>query len=240
MNLSISIITIAYNSEKTIKQTIASVNKQNYPHIQHVFVDGSSTDNTLSIINSTTKSNSIVISEPDTGIYNAMNKGINRAIGDYILILNSDDYLASPNTIEEVVKQLKPESLNVGRIKTIRPNGSESIRAYNGKRWQLHYAARIPHPALFISQAQHQEVGTYDESLKIAADHDLILRMLKRYPINSIPITTTIMQPGISQNQQELSFREFRDVSIRHSTPAPIAYTFWILKLLKSRLANQT
>ena len=105
--MKISIITVCYNSSKTIGDTIKSVNNQTYPNIEHIFVDGLSSDDTINIINSNAKRNPIVISDSDNGLYDAMNKGILLATGDIIGILNSDDIYANKNVISNINKQIK-------------------------------------------------------------------------------------------------------------------------------------
>lgn len=236
MTPKISIITACKNSSKTIERTIVSVTRQTYKNTEHIFIDGESEDTTLEIINSHKTNSSKILSEPDSGIYDAMNKGVKLATGDYIFILNSDDYFASDTVLEEVVPYLKPDRLNYGKIEIIRPNGTRIMREYKGNRWQLHYAARIPHPGLFVSQEQHEQIGHYDTSLKVASDHDFILRLAKRYPLNPIPVTINVMEPGTSEILQDQSFMEFRDVSIRHSTPAPLAYFIWCIKVLRMKI----
>jgi len=105
--MKISIITATYNSEATIRDTLESVNAQTYPHIEHIIVDGNSKDNTLEIVKKYGKRVSILISEPDNGIYDAMNKGIRAATGDVIGILNSDDFFTSNDVISAVVSTFK-------------------------------------------------------------------------------------------------------------------------------------
>ena len=96
MDLKISIISVCYNSSKTILDTIRSVNSQSYPNIEHVFIDGLSSDNTLEIVRSNSKKKNVIISEKDSGLYDAINKGILNATGDVIGLLHSDDILSSP------------------------------------------------------------------------------------------------------------------------------------------------
>ncbi len=105
--MKISIITATYNSEATIRDTLESVNAQTYPHIEHIIVDGASKDNTLDLVKKYGKRVSLIISEPDNGIYDAMNKGIRAATGDVIGILNSDDFFTSNDVISAVVSTFK-------------------------------------------------------------------------------------------------------------------------------------
>ena len=104
--MKVSIITTSFNSEKTILETIESVNNQTYSNIEHIFIDGLSTDNTLDIINENSKRSKIIISEKDNGIYDAMNKGILNSSGDIICILNSDDIYYDKNSVEILIDNL--------------------------------------------------------------------------------------------------------------------------------------
>ena len=107
----LSIITVCYNSEKTISRCLESVISQDKSFAEHIIIDGGSTDNTIEIVNSIDVSD-IIISEPDQGIYDAMNKGINAASGKYVLFLNSDDHFASNTVLSQIVDELvsKPET----------------------------------------------------------------------------------------------------------------------------------
>jgi glycosyltransferase len=109
--LLISVVTISFNSSGSISDAIKSVNEQIYPHIEHVFVDGASSDNTLEIINKECMRDKIVISEPDTGIYQALNKGIHLCRGEYIVVLHSDDAFHSKNVLKFIVEKLQSEGL---------------------------------------------------------------------------------------------------------------------------------
>ena len=100
----ISIITVCYNSSATIQDTIASVNQQSYPDIEHVFIDGGSTDRTVEIIRNLSKRNTTIISEKDQGIYDAMNKGLHKAKGEIVTYLNSDDFYYDSDVIATVAK----------------------------------------------------------------------------------------------------------------------------------------
>lgn len=104
--MEISIITVCFNSEKTIEDTIKSVCCQTYKNIEYIIIDGGSTDRTCDIINSYISQISIFVSEPDNGIYDAMNKGLDMATGDYLLFLGSDDHLMSSNIIERVMARI--------------------------------------------------------------------------------------------------------------------------------------
>lgn len=109
----ISIITVCFNSAKYIGDNITSVDGQDYPNIEHIFIDGSSTDNTVSIIKNMVRGNHKLISEPDLGIYNAMNKGIGLASGKYLIFLNSDDMFSDNNIITKYVEIINKKSADI-------------------------------------------------------------------------------------------------------------------------------
>lgn len=189
----VSIITCSYNSEKTIRQTIQSVNSQTYPQIEHIFIDGNSTDETINYIHKESKIKRYVLSEEDEGIYNAMNKGINLASGEIITILNSDDFFSNAYIIEEVVNRFKNDKsleLLYGNVhiiddsmKTNRKWESSSFKKDTFKKgWHP------PHPGMFIKSDIYKAFH-FNEDFKVAADFELMLRLfeienIKTYYLN--------------------------------------------------------
>ena len=132
--MKISIITATYNSASTIKECIESVNAQTYKNIEHIIIDGASKDNTLEIINNLPNRVTKIVSEPDKGIYDAMNKGIKAATGDVIGILNSDDFFTSDNIIEIVVENFKNCDIDAlyGDVHFVNPDDiTKSVRYYS-------------------------------------------------------------------------------------------------------------
>ena len=183
--MKISIITVCYNSEETILSTLNSVISQTYKNIEHIIVDGGSIDRTLDILKNYNFHNKIVISEPDKGIYDAMNKGINIATGEIISILNSDDIYQSPNIISEVIDEItkSPEKeIFLGDVVFFKQsNFSKILRHYSAKnfnREMLLSGIMPPHPASFIKKKTYLENGLYKSSLSIAADFEMFLRLL--------------------------------------------------------------
>jgi len=176
----ISIITVCFNAEHTIEETIRSVIDQSYTHIEYLIIDGQSQDNTLSIINKFSSRISKIISEPDTGIYNAMNKGINLATGNYLLFLNADDHLLSHTVIENYINRIKQNDDNdiyYGDVlvydQTIGRGKVWEAKKVSGK---VLYNSTLPHPSTLYSKSVFEELGGYDESYKISADHEFFLR----------------------------------------------------------------
>ena len=169
--MKISIITVCYNSEKTIEKTILSVASQTYPEIEYIIVDGNSSDGTVSLIKKHKTQIFKWISEPDKGLYDAMNKGVALATGDLIGILNSDDVFNSESVIEEIVDFHKKNVIeaSVGNIIQHKKNG-KIIRLYSSKYWnpdKLKIGFMPPHPSIFFSKCLFENFGNYDLGFKI-------------------------------------------------------------------------
>lgn len=177
-NICVSIITVSYNSAKTIKRTIESVLHQTYKNIEYIIVDGASTDGTVDIVRkfeSDFNGRLIWVSESDHGIYDAMNKGIKMASGDLIGILNSDDYYEL-DAVENMVCALGKEKYQIlyGFMRTLR-NGEEysiAIRTHKDLRNGM-----IAHPACFVTKQTYNDLGMYNTKYKSVADYDFMLRM---------------------------------------------------------------
>lgn len=180
----ISIITVTYNSEKYLRETIESVLKQIDYLFEYIIIDGQSTDKTLTIIQnyiSQFKGKLTYISEPDNGIYDAMNKGIKHAKGEIIGLINSDDFY-TPNALQEIQSILNntPDIDCIYSDAFIINESSqiEYIKKANIK--DLNKGMSLNHPTCFIKKKTYQEIGLYDTKYKIAADYDFALRMKKQ------------------------------------------------------------
>jgi len=220
----VSVVTVSFNSGKTIRRTIESVANQTYDRIEFIVVDGGSTDDTLSIIGEYADVVSCVISEPDQGIYDAMNKGVRAANGEWIHLLNSDDYYAASNAIESAVRVLDPACTNYFWMWRESTDHHRVLQAWKYSRWRLFISAFLPHPSLIVSRAQYDAVGLYDVNFRIAADHDMILRLTARWPGVKHDLALTVMkQGGASSLGLETSLREFRSVTERHGLPRAVA-----------------
>lgn len=183
--MKISIITVCYNSETTIRETIESVIGQTHPGIEYIVVDGASTDSTLSIINEYRKDISILISEPDKGIYDAMNKGVAAASGDFVGILNSDDIFINNNVIEELVSFLQQNPDVDGSYADLvfvkRDNVNIITRKYSSKIFspsKIRFGIMCPHPTFYAKREIFHKLGLYDIDYPIAADFELITRFI--------------------------------------------------------------
>ncbi|WP_433833706.1 glycosyltransferase family 2 protein [Flavobacterium anhuiense] len=205
--MKISIITVCYNSSITIEKTILSVKNQTYKNIEYIIVDGNSKDSTVTIIE---KHNDVIskwISEPDKGLYDAMNKGIAMASGDLIGILNSDDVFNSTFVIEEIVDFHKKNDIDasIGNIVQKKDNG-KIVRLYSSKYWnpdKLRIGFMPPHPSIFFKKELFSKFGVYDLGFKIGADYELITRFFLKNKISwkySSIITTSMLVGGLSSS----------------------------------------
>ena len=169
MHVKFSIITVCYNSERTIRRTIESVLNQTYENIEYIIVDGGSTDSTLEIIAEYETGISKLISEPDDGLYHAMNKGIAISTGTWIHILNSDDYYADEKSVSKAVMLLDSNKTNYFWMLRETIDGTRFLQRWKFNRIMLFLSAYLPHPALIVAREQYEAVGTYDLDYQIAA-----------------------------------------------------------------------
>jgi glycosyltransferase involved in cell wall biosynthesis len=233
----LTVITVCLNSSKTIEQTIKSVVEQTYPNIEYIIVDGGSSDGTKEIIMRYKEHLAQVLIEKDTGVYDAMNKGLRLATGDWIHILNSDDYYASPDILQKAVPLLDPERTNYFLMWREFANGTRDLQAWTYRRWLLYVSAFLPHPGLIVSRKQYEMVGLYGTSYKIAADHDMILRLTEKWAglKHDMPLTV-MLQGGLSGKNLIKSLQEFRTVTERHGLPRIFGAVLYALKRFWWRL----
>jgi glycosyltransferase involved in cell wall biosynthesis len=200
--MKLSIITVCYNSATTIEKTILSVANQTYKNIEYIIVDGNSKDNTIEIIKRNEDKISKWISEPDKGLYDAMNKGIAMATGDLIGILNSDDTFYSNTVVEEVANFHSQNTIEASVGTIVQHKDSEKIvRVYSSKKWnpeKLKIGFMPPHPSIFFKRELFEKYGNYFLGFKIGADYELITRFFLKNKIiwKYSGITTTSMLVG--------------------------------------------
>jgi glycosyltransferase involved in cell wall biosynthesis len=233
----VTVITVCYNSARTIRRTMESVASQKYANIEYIVIDGGSTDATMSIVREYPRIVSKIVSEPDEGIYDAMNKGVRMATGEWIHILNSDDYYASPNALSAAVPMLDPERTNYFEMWREFDDGRRVLQDWDYSRWRLFVSAFLPHPALIVSRRQYEAAGLYDTRYRIAADHDMILRLTARWPGMKHDMALSVMQQGgASALRLDESLREFRAVTERHGLPRPVGACLQGLKRIWWRI----
>ena len=204
--MKVSLITIAYNSEETIEDTIKSIVAQDYANIEYIIIDGGSTDTTLSIIDKFKDSIATIISEPDKGIYDAMNKGVQNSTGDIVGILNSDDIYANNKVVSRIVEAIgDKDSIYADLVYVNRANTDKVNRYWKSgtyKKGIFKKGWMPPHPTFFLKKSCYDQYGTYNLRLRSAADYELMLRMLHKHNISVVylPEVITKMRVGGQSN----------------------------------------
>ena len=181
--MKISIITVCYNSEKTLRNTIESVLNQDYVNIEYIIVDGGSIDKTIEIVKEYRDKVTKFITEKDEGIYDAINKGILLASGEVVGILNSDDIFDNENTISIIAKYFNDNQFLdsiIGDIIFINKKGKKH-RHYSAYNWtpnKFAWGIMPPHPSFYCKRSLFNKFGLYRKDFKIAADFELLVRFL--------------------------------------------------------------
>jgi glycosyltransferase involved in cell wall biosynthesis len=209
--MTLTIITIVYNNVATIENAINSViNQTNFQQIEYIIIDGNSNDGTLEIINKYASKISIIVSEKDNGIYDAMNKGLKLATGDVIGILNSDDFYANNSILSEVMSHFTTDhNLDIlyGDLVYVKPDDIKSIvRTWKSKPYYPNFFENggvPPHPSLFVSARVYNEAGYFNLKYRLASDYDFMLRIFKRFSfkIKYVPLVFVYMRLGGATNK---------------------------------------
>ena len=201
--MKISIITVVWNNKETIKDAIDSVLDQTYNDIEYIIVDGASSDGTVDIIESYGDKISKFISEPDKGLYDAMNKGIALATGDVVGILNSDDFYIDEFVIAKIVKEFeekKVESVYADLV-FVKPDDLEkTVRYYDSSYFspqKFAYGWMPAHPTFFLKREIYEKYGIFKTDYKIAADYELLARFLEKNKISFSYINEAIVKMRI-------------------------------------------
>ena len=196
--MKISLITVCYNSEKTIEETICSVINQDYKNIEYIVIDGNSTDGTKNIILKYLSKISLFISEKDAGIYDAINKGILLSTGDVIGIINSDDTFTSFNCISNIVNEFQDFSIDAvyGDVVFVNKKNS-NVRYYSSnywKNWKFKIGMMIAHPTFYCKRNIFFDLGLYRNDFLIAADYELLIRFFIIGKIKTKYLKHTLIQ----------------------------------------------
>ena len=235
MSLKISIITVCYNSAEFFEEAIESVLSQDYDNFEYIIIDGGSTDGTLDIIRKYEDRLAYWSSEPDNGLYDAMNKGIVKASGDIVGMINADDYYF-PDTFKKVVAAFEGKSLDenifwgdvqyehLGRIKGFRP---ENVKT----------GAFAPHPSMFCPRCIYEHIGTYDDSFHLLGDYDFMYRAVNKFGITPLYVPELIAffrEGGLADKNILPCLRDELKVKLRYGQSRLIACTVFWLKIIKN------
>lgn len=207
--MTVSIITATYNAGKTLESAILSVINQTHPHIEYILIDGGSTDQTLTIAETYKPFIHHFVSEPDKGIYDALNKGIKMATGDVIGFLHADDLLDDDTTVQNIVEEFERTKADAiyGDLEYVQfQNPEKVVRYWQSKAYKptlLKTGWMPPHPTLFLKSLVFKEIGGFKLNFKIAADYDFILRFFSNgtYFAEYVPMVITRMRVGGTSNK---------------------------------------
>ncbi len=231
--MKVSIVTVVLNNRPHIEDCIRSVLGQSYKNFEYIIIDGGSTDGTLDIIRNYEQGMSHWVSEKDDGIYDAMNKGIKSATGDIVGILNSDDFYAHADVLDTVVRVMKDNSIDAcyADLEYVDKDDADTVVRY----WRSSpYQAGLftigwvpPHPTFFARRSVYEKYGIFNLKYRLAADFELLARLLEHYEITTryIPETMIKMRTGGVTNRSYLNiirqnveiFRACRENDIRIS-----------------------
>lgn len=205
----LSVITVCRNARGTIEQALSSVHRQTYRPLEHIVVDGASTDGTLEVLRARQSGIATLVSEPDDGLYQAMNKGIALASGDYVGFLNADDIYAKPDVLAHIAGALQSRNVDAayGDLVYVRQNQLDAVVRY----WRSgHYAAgRIErgwmpaHPTFFVRTTLLRKLGGFDTRYRFQADYEMMVRLFLKEHISSayIPEVLVRMRVGGHTNR---------------------------------------
>ena len=216
-DMKISVITTCFNASATIGDCLESVRAQTHPDVEHIVIDGASTDDTPAILKEYGDSLAVVVSEPDSGIYDGMNKGLRLAGGDIVGILNADDMYNGPAVLAKVARLFRDERVDscYGDLLYIRerkglaasrcPRDFRVVRYWSAGEFDRRKFFRgwmVPHPTFFVRRSAYQKYGYFNPSLGTSADYELMLRFLVRYKISAayLPEILIRMRVGGASN----------------------------------------
>ena len=202
--MKISVITVCYNSARTLERSLQSVAQQDWSEVEHIVIDGVSTDGTIEILERFRSRLSYLVSEPDNGIYDAMNKGLAYTTGDIVCFLNADDQYASTNVLSKVASQIKDHNIDalIGDVSFFhQENLSRTVRRYRSDRFspeRLAWGWMPAHPALFLRKEVVRRVGLFRIDYRIAGDFEFIVRVFHGHEVryHYTPDVLVHMQTG--------------------------------------------
>jgi glycosyltransferase involved in cell wall biosynthesis len=229
----LSVITVVYNNVDHVERTLLSVLNQTYPHIEYIVIDGASTDGTLQVIEKYKDRIAKLISEPDKGIYDAMNKGLAVATGDYVLFMNSGDEIYDPETVANIFASADNADIYYGETEMLNDKG-ESLgqrrhKAPNKFTWRsFKYGMSISHQAIYIKRSL---VEQYDPQYQLSADIDWIIRAAKKAKtiVNVNQYVAKYLVGGMSKAKHRQSLQERFDIMKRYYGLLPTVFNHFII-----------
>lgn len=242
--MKVTILTVVYNGEQTIEDTITSVIGQDYKDIEYIIVDGKSTDKTLDIVNKYSDRITKIISEKDKGIYDAMNKGLSLATGDVIGILNADDVYSNSTIVSSVVNLFlnsNSDAVYGDLVYVDRYNLNKVTRNWKAglyTRRSFLYGWMPPHPTLFVKKGVYESHGTFDTRLRTAADYEIMLRFLYKENIFSAYLPQVIVKMrsgGVSNSsiKNRIAANKEDRLAWKMNGLKPFFFTLWFKPLRK-------
>ncbi|MEN9333715.1 MAG: hypothetical protein RLY35_895 [Bacteroidota bacterium] len=239
--MKVSIITVSYNSGRTIEATIRSVLAQDDADMEYIIIDGGSKDNTMDIVSKYQHRIAHVVSEPDQGMYDAMNKGIGLATGDLIGILNSDDTYAYPSAVSDVVHALKEADGVYADLQYVHADTGKVLRYWksgNYRHGDFFKGWMPPHPTFFLLRKHYTAFGLYVTDQGTAADYELMLRMVHKHQLklSYLPKVLIQMKMGGASNvtwKQRWKANQQDRLSWQMNGLTPKWYTLWLKPLRK-------
>jgi glycosyltransferase involved in cell wall biosynthesis len=244
--LKISIITVCYNSSKTIEDTIKSVLSQSFfENIQYIIIDGGSTDTTLEIISKYSDKIDVFVTEKDKGLYDAMNKGVKIASGDVIGFINSDDIFCDNQALEKVMKifcdNSSLDSVYADLYYVSQYNQNVIIRKWiSGEQKSFSVGWHPAHPTLYIKKNIYEKYGLFNLEFKLASDFELMLRFFDRYKISSyyIPEVFVKMRLGGETNKNLINIfkQNFECIRAFHLNGLKINFILYLVRRLLSKI----
>lgn len=243
--MKITVITVAYNAAATIGDTCASVAAQTGPEIEHIIIDGGSSDNTAAVVAETARPGHVFVSEADNGLYDAMNKGLARATGDFIGFLNADDFFCRSDAMALVAAAAGKHDAVSGAVAIVAADDATRLtRAYAPSPfapWMLRLAHMPPHPGFYARASTFSLIGGFDPAIRIGADFDWMVRFFAVHGLgaHAIPETLVTLREGGLSNQgfasRKAISREALATLKRHNllSAAPLVWAKYPVKALQ-------
>lgn len=241
--MKISLITATFNSEATISCAIDSVASQSYKNIEHLIIDGNSTDATLDVIKKYPNNNIHLVSENDDGIYDALNKGIEKARGEIVGFLHADDFFESDQTLEIIAEAFRDPNIDAvyGDLVYVGQNNENKVIRYwcagQLKNSSLGRGWMPPHPTFYVRRSVYQRLGGFNKKYKISADYDLMLRFFIHGQINVLYLPKVLIRMragGISNRSfSNILQKTLEDLSIVRSNEVGGVLTIFLKNITK-------